>query len=136
MSVLIIVVLCVTTMLLESVMLLLVKDSGKWIKAGLLCNLITNPILNMILPTVYRLIDIIVGYPYGIIVCYVVLFLLEVGVVFFETWIFGFFVNESFGKRLKVACIINAFSFFIGLLLNYRFIEWFEDLYFLIRYKR
>ncbi|MBQ8658632.1 MAG: hypothetical protein IJ506_05810 [Clostridia bacterium] len=118
-------ILCLATCLFEGIALLLLHDRKKWLAPSLLCNVITNPILNMVLPFLYSVVvywtDI-----FSFFLNPLMLICLEIGVIYMEAWLYGFFVPHPFKRRLKVSCAVNAFSFVVGLLFNDIFIELFR----------
>ena len=120
--------LCGMTCLLEIVPALFMRERKKWIKAGLICNVITNPILNTLLllhSALYQLplsISIFLGklpfsYPYAIL-RYATLLVLELLVIVFEAWVYHKMVGASWKKCLLFALAANALSFTVGLLLE------------------
>lgn len=75
----------------------------------LLMNLITNPLLNLILLLTYR------ASGGSITAYYIALPLLEAAAVAAEAFILHVTVEDSRRRALCVSLILNCFSFFIGL---------------------
>jgi len=90
---------------------LLFKNRKKLVFASLKCNVLTNPTLNLMLPFVYFLCEYFGRNAlerYGFY--YICILILEVGVVFLETWLLSFFTQEKFAKRLLISTVINTMS--------------------------
>lgn len=104
---------CALTCIFETLTLLFFKDRKDWIKPVLICNVLTNPVLNMIYPFLQELLEGAREYALSVYL----LLALEVGVVFLETWLLGFFVEKSYKRRLGVSVAINVASFVVGLIL-------------------
>lgn len=98
---------CISTILLESLPILFLKNRYAWWKASLVCNLVTNPLLNTIMMLLcYWIEDLqLLG---------LFLFVLEAAVVLIE----GFFYSRILDKRylpcLGISLIANAMSFLAG----------------------
>ncbi len=105
------VILCGTTIFLESIPILFLKNKKVWWKASVLCNVVTNPILNVIvllLPIVlldFRLLKVIV-------------FFLEIVVVLFESWFYQLMLGKSNKACLLFSLAANGLSFVVGSMLN------------------
>lgn len=95
----------------EIVPLLFVRgNKKKWIASSLLCNVITNPIINIIFMLVALAIE-------NENVTFGILILLEVLVVAFEAFLYHNITDESIKKCIKISFVCNLFSFVLGLLL-------------------
>lgn len=105
----ILLLLCVGTCVIELVPLLFLKDAKKWVKTSLLCNVITNPIINLVLALLTLLIA-------NEILLIAVAIILELAVIAFESFIFYTVTDESLKKCIIVSLLINICSFAIGLL--------------------
>ena len=104
-------VLCTATILLEAVPVLLVKDRKAWWKAGLVCNVVTNPVLNVVMLLVTALLtDSGFVFP--------VLMVLELTVVFLEAWLYRLLVGKPYLHCLAFSLVANAVSFGAGILLD------------------
>lgn len=103
--------LCGATILLEGIPILFLKNKKTWWKASILCNVVTNPILNVIvllLPVLLREANWVVG----------VVFVLEVAVVFFEAWFYRLMLGNTYKACLMFSLIANGISFVVGSILN------------------
>lgn len=109
-GILLLLLICVVaTIIIESVIpkFILFKNKTAF-RASLICNIITNPILNTIL--------LICG-------CYIsekthmliLTILLEIIVVFVEAYIFKTMLEESFVKWFIISFVLNTISFLIGI---------------------
>lgn len=109
-AIVIILTLCALTLVLEFLPAALIIVNREYVRGVTVANLITNPILNMLLPFLYSLTGDVGGA--------VILILLEIGVVFMEAWIFGLFTSDEFPKRFVISLGLNAFSFAVGLIIQ------------------
>jgi len=99
---------CIATILLEGFPLIVMRERKKWFKASLLCNVVTNPILNSSLILCTYFMDNKQNELFVMIV-------FEVVVVFVEAVIYSKMLNKEFWKCFIVSLVLNALSFFIGL---------------------
>ena len=113
MIVLLLAFVCALTCIFEALALLFFKDKKDWFKPVFICNLLTNPLLNMIYPFLQVLLEQAREYTLSVYL----LLVLEVGVVFLEAWLLSFFVEKSYKRRLAVSAVINAVSFIAGVIL-------------------
>lgn len=102
----------IATCIFEIIPLLFFKNRGKRIATSLLCNIATNPLLNVILFLVAWFVPNQVTY-------IVIVLILELAVVVFESFIIYNVMNESATKSIKVSAICNAFSFAMGLVVAF-----------------
>lgn len=100
-----------TTCVAEILPQLFLKERKKWILSGLLCNAITNPLLNVTVLILYAFIN-------DIWVLYSIIILLEVVVLFAEAGTYKLMLGKPLKMCLTVSAICNAFSFAIGLIWN------------------
>lgn len=104
------VVLCLLTCIIELIPFLFLSENGKWIKASFLCNVITNPIANVIL---------IIAGTYitnqTALICIAVA--LEIVVVAYEAYMYHHIMDASIVKSVVMSVIANAASFIVGLLI-------------------
>ena len=108
---------CAVTCLLETLALCFFKDGKKRMLPQLVCNLITNPTLHILLALGKWTFTSLTGGTDDLFFVSL-LILLEIGVVFAEVWLLGFFFQEPFKKRLKISASLNTFSFLMGILLS------------------
>lgn len=98
----------VLTCVSEIVPLLFVKgNKKKWITSSLLCNVITNPIINILYMLMVAVIE-------NDIIIFGILIMLEVLVVVFEAFLYHNNTDESIKKCTIVSIICNVFSFVLG----------------------
>ncbi len=90
---------------------LFLNERKKWILSGLLCNAITNPLLNVTVFILYAFIN-------DIWVLYSIIISLEVVVLFAEAGTYKLMLDRPFKICLSVSAICNSVSFAIGLILN------------------
>ena len=93
----------------EGIPLALMRKREEWLKASLICNAITNPILNTLLMILIHFVEdqtILLS----ITIC------LEVIVVVVEAYFYKRMLRESMLKCLVVSLIANAISFLLGIL--------------------
>ena len=98
------------TLVLEIIPLLFMQGRRRWILASILCNFLTNPMLNCA--------NIVaVGY-LGEAAGRAILIAMEILVIPAEAGIYRLVLDEKFPRCLKAAAICNVFSFSIGLILT------------------
>lgn len=90
---------------------LFLKERKKLILSGLLCNAITNPLLNVTVLLLYAFVN-------DIWVLYSIIILLEVVVLFAEAGIYKLILDKPFKICLTVSAVCNAVSFSVGLIWN------------------
>lgn len=106
------VIICALTCIIEMIPLIFLKKRGKWIITSFLCNVITNPIMNIILA-------ILAVYVTNLAVYIGIVIVLEIAVILFEAFIFYNVMDESKRKCIIVSIVINTCSFLIGFLITY-----------------
>lgn len=94
------------TVLLESIPILFLREKKAWWKASLICNVITNPTLNLIILLLTWLLwrqnwDTL-------------RFALEMTVVFLEAFFYHRMLGKGFVRCFLLSLIANAISFVIG----------------------
>ena len=102
----------VITILLEGIVVALWKRRKEWIVGSLLCNLATNPLLNV---TVIFLNSRLGLSNKGWYVCVCIG---EFLVVLTEMWMYRMYIGCSYRKGLTASLILNAVSYFGGVLLS------------------
>ena len=102
--------LCVSTITLESIPVLFVKNKRSWWKASLICNVVTNPILNVV---IFLLTAILQSND----VIYPVILVLECAVVLIEAYFYQRMLNSKFAVCLIFSLIANTISFSAGMFL-------------------
>lgn len=102
---------CISTIVLEAIPILLLKEKKDWFQASVICNVATNPVLNVAL----ILLAFYLGWSRLI---YGLLLLMELAVVFLEAWLYRLMLGKPFGKCLIFSACANVFSFGIGLVFD------------------
>ena len=92
------VIICALTCIIEMIPLIFLKKRGKWIITSFLCNVITNPIMNIILA-------ILAVYVTNLAVYIGIVIVLEIAVILFEAFIFYNVMDESKRKCIIVISI-------------------------------
>ncbi len=113
----------ILTIIIELLVLLFFKNRKTLFRPLLIANLITNPLLNLILPAIYLLVYYLLIHDFWafVIVIASVWLVLEIAVVFSEACIIRFFTALGYKTCLKYALIFNLASFLLGLIIS-RFI--------------
>lgn len=100
------------TCLIEIVPLFFVKSNKiKWICSSVLCNFITNPLLNILL-LLFSLIIV------NDIVLYGLLITLEILAIAFEAFLYHNITDNSIKKCVTISAVCNCISFAFGLILE------------------
>lgn len=95
------------TIVLESIPSLFTQEKAQWWKASLMCNLATNPLLNVAV--------LLIGAIFSVDDIRTPIFLvLEVVVVFFEAWIYHRMLQKPYWVCLVFSLCANLLSFGIG----------------------
>lgn len=96
----------VLTCLIEGIVICGFEPWRRWLLASVICNLITNPLINLIL------------YPlYGHSLYALVFILLEIGVVSAETLIYKGMLRCKFGKCIVASLVANTLSCISGIII-------------------
>ncbi len=98
---------CIITMLIEFIPALFVKEKAKWIKTSVLCNVVTNPVLNL---TVFLLFAAHFSEPVVLIIG----FIGEIVVFRFEGYIYKRVLGMPKKVCLTYSAVANLLSFVIG----------------------
>ncbi len=78
---------------------------------SILCNVVTNPVLNVI-------VAMVLVYTNNYTAYYIVLAFLEITVVFVESLYYKRFVDIEYKNALSVSLVANIFSFVVGTIVN------------------
>ena len=97
------------TIVIEGLLLLLVTRSKQWVLQSVYCNLVTNPILNLIL--------FFVRSHIGDAAETALIAVLEISVVFSEALLYRAMSGEKVGKCLLLSLAANAASYLSGLVI-------------------
>ena len=87
------------------------KDRKKWILSGLLCNVVTNPLLNVIVLLLYVFVD-------NVCIQYSIIIFLECVVLFTEAGLYKLMLEKKYKTCLLASAACNAVSFSVGLIWN------------------
>ena len=98
------------TVALESIPALCLPQGKAWWKVSLLCNTLTNPLLNVLLLIGRALISNPVAVA-------LLLLFLEAGAVLVEAYVYKDFLKKAYKACLLFSVIANVFSFTAGSLL-------------------
>ena len=101
----------VLTCITESLPHLFFKERTKWLVSGLLCNIVTNPLLNVIVLFLYAFVD-------NVWQVYAIILLLETAVLFTEACLYKLMLDKPYKTCLTVSALCNGISCFIGVILN------------------
>lgn len=96
------------TIAIESLPLLFLKPRKDWVRTGLLCNVLTNPLLNSLRILIYSF------YPNEQFLLILTL-CMEILVALGEGWFYRELVHVSAKKALWISALCNCLSFGIGL---------------------
>lgn len=99
--------LCSVTCLIEMIPLSFLRNKSKWIKTSLICNVVTNPLINVALALLSTVINDALLY-------IVITVVLEIAVIAFEAFIYYNVMDESVRKCLLVSLLANFCSFAVG----------------------
>ena len=102
--------LCLATILLEGIPVLFVRDRNAWWRASVICNIVTNPTLNL-------LVFLLTAYIPDIGIMTVIVPALELIVVLTEAWIYRKMLSSSVPVCFLFSLIANALSWGIGTVL-------------------
>ena len=94
------------TCLIEGIVISGFDPWKRWILASLVCNLVTNPLVNLILYSLY-----------GHSLYALTFLLLEAGVVVAEAFIYKGIIKSNFGKCLLASLIANTLSCIGGIII-------------------
>ena len=102
---------CLATIVLEIIPILFLKDRKSWWKASIVCNIVTNPLLNVtVLLLSVCLPDAVPLLP--------IILLSEAAVVLTEAYFYHRMLNAARLTCLMFSAAANTLSFGIGMLLT------------------
>lgn len=102
---------CCLTCIAEFVPLLFLKNRWSFVRTSILCNIVTNPVLNVVVAMVLVYTNDYTAY-------YIVLAFLEIAVVFVEGLYYKRFVGIEYKKAVLVSLIANVCSYVAGTIVN------------------
>lgn len=98
------------TVVIEGITMLLLTRSFKWVCYNLLCNMVTNPVMNILL--------FLITLRFGTTaVYYLAVVIGELAILFLEAWFYRKMTEASSKKCFLRSLITNALSFSLGLVL-------------------
>jgi len=98
------------TAALEAIVMLLMFRNGRYVYYSLLCNMLTNPAMNVILV----ILVMALGHEYY----YICLALLEFIVLFIEAYVLRVLAGFTWKKAFFTSFLLNVISLSAGLLIN------------------
>lgn len=102
---------CLFTCIIEIIPLVFVKgDKRKWISTSIICNVITNPIINILM----ILLSLVIFN--NVLLC-VLLILSEIAIIVFEAFLYYNIMDASVKKCAIVSTVCNFISFTLGIIL-------------------
>ena len=105
------VVTCALTCIAEAVSLLFFGDRWRLVKTSVLCNIVTNPVLNVI-------VAMVLVYTNNYTIYYVILALLELLAVFVEGLYYKHFCEINLKRALLISLLANVCSLVVGTVVN------------------
>jgi len=95
------------SVLTEGILIALLFHNRQYVYYSFLCNLLTNPALNLLLALTVTLLGAAWYWP--------AVAVLELAVVFIEAYVYRLLCGFPFSKALGVSTLLNLASFLIGL---------------------
>lgn len=108
----------VLTILIEGPVMLKLTSDKEWVKYNLYCNLVTNPILNVILALLREVVPYRSQVQKMLLTYYLPLTVLEVVVVFVEAWFYTLMTNETKKECFRRSLITNGVSAGVGIIVS------------------
>lgn len=107
---------CLVTGCVESIPALFQKDKLAWWKASIVCNVVTNPVLNVLVALLTSALDGNMNWITPVFI------LLEGIVVFLEAWFYQKMLGKDYSKCLIFSGIANMLSYCAGIAINWLFV--------------
>jgi len=98
------------TVVIECVAVLIIFRQKAYVYYCVLCNLLTNPAMNLLLLIFVSLFGLRAYYP--------VLIPAEIAVIFVEAAVYDYICGIGMKKAVKLSAFLNVISFSAGLLIN------------------
>ena len=98
------------TLLTEGVAVLLIFKQKKYIYYSILCNILTNPAMNLLL-----IVSMVV---FGAGSYYIMLIIAETVVIFVEAVVYNYICRFGFKRSFILSLFLNVLSFTVGILIN------------------
>jgi len=99
------------TIIIESAAILVIFRRKKYIYYSVLCNLLTNPAMNLLLAASIATLGAGAYYP--------TLVIAELAVIFVEAAVYKYICGFGVKKSVMLSTFLNALSFTTGILLNW-----------------
>ncbi len=96
----------------EGILIFLIYKQRKYVKYSVICNVLTNPALNLIMTLSAPLLSRAAGYG--------LLALLELAAVAAEGFVYRALTDKSLTRCLLLSLVLNAVSFLLGVMLLWR----------------
>lgn len=101
----------VMTCVLEIFAVLFFKERKRLVGASLVCNVLTNPALNLFLVLMSSVLTASRWYIPTVLIC-------EIAILFFEGWLYTMLTDIKKKKCYAISAAANIFSFTAGLLIS------------------
>jgi len=98
------------TVVIEGTAILIILRRKKYVYYSILCNMLTNPALNLLMHFSVRLFGVSVYYP--------MLAVLELAVVFVEAAVYNYICGFGMRKSLLLSVFLNALSLTCAILID------------------
>lgn len=102
------VILLLIVLLLESIPVLFVRGKKAWWKASVICNVVTNPVLNTVMLLVAAIFSVMDALILG-------LYVLEIVVVFLKAFFYQRMLSKAYWQCFLFSLIANFISFGTGM---------------------
>ena len=99
------------TLVIEGIVILIIFRRKKYVYYSMLCNLLTNPAMNLLLAASVIL--------FGVNTYYLTLVLAELAVILVEATVYNYVCRFGIRKSVLLSTFLNILSCVAGLLINY-----------------
>ena len=106
------------TVLIEGTLLTLVTRWRCFRRPSVILNLLTNPIVNLILPALYKGVKELLLPRMWVGATLAVFLLAEVGVILIEAWMYRILTREPYRRTLPVSIAANTLSAVLGTIIG------------------
>lgn len=106
------------TVLIEGTLLILVPRWRTFRRPSVILNVLTNPIVNLILPALYEAVEMIYVRRLWHTASLVVFLLVEAGVILLEAWMYRILTREPYRRTLHVSIAANLLSAVLGTIIG------------------
>ena len=98
------------TLVIEGIVILVIFRRKKYVYYSMLCNLLTNPAMNLLLAASVIL--------FGLNIYYLTLVIAELAVIFVEATVYNYICGFGIRKSVLLSTVLNIMSCIAGLLIN------------------